>query len=199
MGIRPDPPVVAAYGARAQEYASLLGSVEATSPLDQELILRWARACGGPVVDLGCGPGHWTHLLHTHGSEVIGLDPAPEFIQHARRTFPGVRYAAGDTNSLPGESAGILAWYSLIHTAPAEVSGVLGQLVTGLRPGGQLLVGFFRGDRVEQFDHAIHPAWRWPMTMIKDALTAAGLVVVESQSRQDEGARPHGAVWARRP
>lgn len=199
MGIGAGRPVVAAYASRAQEYASLLGSLEATSPLDQELVLRWTQACDGPVVDLGCGPGHWTHLLHRQGVQVVGLDPVPEFVEYAQRTFPGVRYQVGDSSSLPGGSAGILAWYSLIHLSPAELPGVLGQLFTALRPGGQLLVGFFRGDRVEQFDHAVHPAWRWPMTMINDALTAAGLVVVESQSRQDEGARPHGAVWARRP
>lgn len=190
--------MVEAYASRAQEYASLLGSVEATSPLDQYLILRWAQACGGPVVDLGCGPGHWTHLLHRQGVQVVGLDPVPEFVEYAQRTFPGVRYQVGDSSSLPRGSAGILAWYSLIHLAPAELADVLGQLFTALRPGGQLLVGFFRGDRVERFDHAVHPAWRWPMTMINKALEDAGFHVGDAQCREDEGVSPHGSVWARR-
>lgn len=74
---------------------------------------------------------------------------------------------------------------------------MLGQLFTALRSGGQLLVGFFRGDRVERFDHAVHPAWRWPMTMINKALEDAWFHVGDAQCREDVGVSPHGSVWAR--
>ncbi|GAB2573236.1 hypothetical protein GCM10027033_30140 [Leucobacter ruminantium] len=85
-----DDRVRKSYGARADEYTALLGSVEQLSALDRERILSWARACRGPLLDLGCGPGHWTALLHDEGSEVRGVDIVPEFVELARRRFPGI-------------------------------------------------------------------------------------------------------------
>jgi len=34
---------------------------------------------GKSVLDVGCGPGHFMTMLKTHGCEVYGIDPAPDF------------------------------------------------------------------------------------------------------------------------
>lgn len=47
-----------AYGRRAQEYASLLGTVESLAEADVALVREWALGIEGPVLDVGCGPGH---------------------------------------------------------------------------------------------------------------------------------------------
>ena len=40
----------------------------------------------GRVLDLGCGPGHWSAFLHARGADVTGVDQVPEFVE---------RYLAG--------------------------------------------------------------------------------------------------------
>jgi trans-aconitate methyltransferase len=59
-----------AYGARAADYAEHLGRMDAVAAPDRELVLALAQTLTGPVLDVGCGPGHWTGFLHEHGTLV---------------------------------------------------------------------------------------------------------------------------------
>ena len=60
--------------------------------LDRQRIERGAERIDGPVIDVGCGPGHWTDFLHRRGVSVQGVDLVPEFIDSARERFPGVSF-----------------------------------------------------------------------------------------------------------
>ena len=51
-----------------------------------------AGAATGPVLDLGCGDGLFSHLLARKGLEVIGIDPEPEAIEQARALVARQRY-----------------------------------------------------------------------------------------------------------
>lgn len=55
--------VAGAYSARSGEYRDALGSVEQMDPVDAALIRRWGSGVSGPILDAGCGPGHWTDFL----------------------------------------------------------------------------------------------------------------------------------------
>ncbi|MEO2096793.1 MAG: class I SAM-dependent methyltransferase [Brachybacterium sp.] len=191
-----------AYARRAEEYTELLGSVEAMAPADVRRIETWARTACGPLLDLGCGPGHWTSHLAALGLDVEGWDPVAEFVRSARDRHPGTvfrRAALADLDGHPGAWGGILAWYSLIHLEPAEMPGALGALHRALRPGGTLLLGFFDGVRQGPFDHAVAPAQHWPVGRLIQLLEEAGFEVVAVETRTDPGARPHAAVHARSP
>lgn len=191
-----------AYARRAEEYTELLGSVEAMAPADVRRIETWARTACGPLLDLGCGPGHWTSHLAVLGLDVEGWDPVAEFVRSARDRHPGTvfrRAALADLDGHPGAWGGILAWYSLIHLEPAEMPGALGALHRALRPGGTLLLGFFDGARQGPFDHAVAPAQHWPVGRLIQLLEEAGFEVVAVETRTDPGARPHAAVHARSP
>jgi trans-aconitate methyltransferase len=86
------------------------------------------------VVDLGCGPGQLTDYLHRLGVQVIGVDPVPEFISHAKSAYARARFEVGSLASLGVDHhtlSGILAWYSLIHVAPTELDSVLAPLGPG--------------------------------------------------------------------
>ena len=193
--------VGAAYGARAAEYVELLGSVDVMHPSDRELIGTWGEQVVGPAIDAGCGPGHWTNVLAQRGVDIRGVDLTPAFVEHARRSYPGLRFATGSIEALDTSAAslgGVLAWYSLIHLAPDAIGSALDEIARVLRPGGLLLVGFFEGPAVEAFDHAVTTAYRWPVAELSARLRASGFEVVETHTRTSPGARPHAAIVARR-
>lgn len=193
----PENAVSGAYSRRAHEYAEALGRISATAPADRDTIAAWALACGGPVVDLGCGPGHWTAYLDALGAKASGVDPSQALIGIARAEHPNVGFAVGTAADVPpGGAAGVLAWYSLIHVPPERLGEELAAVRRLLRPGGRLLAGFFAGDAVAPFDHAVTTAWTWTPEWITERLEEAGLIVEQVRRRQDPGAREHGEVWA---
>lgn len=108
------------------------------------------EAGGGPVADVGCGPGHVTRRLNDLGVDAFGIDLSPEMIAIARRDHPDLRFDVGTMTDLdlPDHSvAGVLAFWSVIHIPDRAVPGVFAQFRRVLRPGGPLLVGFYVGDR----------------------------------------------------
>ena len=189
-----------AYARRAVEYSEQLGSMTAVHPVDLELVTGWADRLEGPVIDAGCGPGHWTGYLADRGVKIRGVDLVPSFIDHARLEHPHVSFAVGDIGTLPdaaGSIAGVLAWYSLIHHELGALRDALAEFARVLRPGGELLLGFFEGAALEQFDHAITTAYRWPVYALSDELHSAHFDVIETHTRTGPGYRPHGAILAR--
>ncbi|MGJ9405741.1 class I SAM-dependent methyltransferase [Nesterenkonia aurantiaca] len=191
----------AAYSRRAAEYIEFLGVMAAMHPSDRQLISTWARDTDGAVIDAGCGPGHWTNFLAEQGTAIRGVDLVPEFIAHARATYAGLGFSVGSLDSLDadsGSTGGILSWYSLIHYEPHSIQVPLREFGRALTPGGTLLVGFFEGARVEEFDHAVTPAYRWPVDDFAAELDATGFDVVETHVRKTPGQRPHAAIIARR-
>jgi SAM-dependent methyltransferase len=61
-------------------------------------------AGGGPVADVGCGPGEVTAHLHELGVDAFGVDLSPGMIDVARRDHPGLRFEVGSMTDL-NESA----------------------------------------------------------------------------------------------
>lgn len=191
----------AAYTARAVEYAEVLGSMAAVHPSDRDLVETWARTVSGRVLDAGCGPGQWAGHLASLGIEVRGIDLVPEFVDLARRSFPGVAFDRGDIDDLDEPDAsygGVLSWFSTIHHAPEAIAAPLGEFRRVLRPGGLLALGFFTGPAVEPFEHAVTRAYRWPVAPLRTQLDAAGFDVIEVHVREGPGARPVGAIIAER-
>jgi ubiquinone/menaquinone biosynthesis C-methylase UbiE len=196
-----DAVVRAAYAARADEYATLFGSMQVAHAVDRDLISGWASSLTGPIIDVGCGPGHWTHYLSELGADVEGLDLVPEFVDLARARFPTVRFrvASAEDLGLPDASvAGILAWYSLIHVEPERLPTVLREFARCTRGDGGLVVGFCAGGRLEEFSHSVTPAHFWPVDQLAERIEDAGYLVDTVQTRADPGQRPHGAIVAHR-
>lgn len=189
-----------AYSSLSGLYIDLFGSGEHEHPDDLRLIEEHLGHLPGPVLDVGCGPGHLTELLRRRGCAVTGIDLVPEFIAHARQAHPSARFELADVNDLrleEGSLAGVLAWYSLIHTEPAQLDGLLGRIRRMMAPGGALVLGFFEGDACEAFEHKVITAYRWPVQEMADRLGGNGFEVVERLQRPREGERrPHAALAA---
>jgi SAM-dependent methyltransferase len=119
-------------------------------------------AGGGPVADVGCGPGHITAHLHELGLDAFGVDLSPGMIAVARHDHPHLRFEVSSmTNlSLPASSlAGLLAWQSLIHIPDEDVPTVFEHFHRSLRPGGLLQLLFHTGDtsRLKTEGYGGHP------------------------------------------
>ena len=196
-------PVRDAYSSVSEQYIGLVDGGRQDDEDDTALVLRHLTGLSGPVLDLGCGPGHWTARLHAAGADVTGVDMVPEFIAHARVAHPGPAFRLGSMTELDvpeGSVAGILAWYSTIHLPPAELDRVLAGFRRLLRASGVLVVGFFDSDDgVRVFDHKVVTAYRWPADVVAQHLSEAGFTEVQRLRKQspDRPDRKFAAIAAR--
>ncbi|MBV9470540.1 MAG: class I SAM-dependent methyltransferase [Abitibacteriaceae bacterium] len=51
---------------------------------------------GRPVLDLGCGPGWFSQLMHEAGAQVIGVDGSGELLKAARASYPHIQFIEHD-------------------------------------------------------------------------------------------------------
>lgn len=178
----------AAYSALSAQYISMIESSGPGYDDDTALVERHLTGLPGRVLDLGCGPGHWTARLHAAGVDVTGVDMVPEFIAHARASHPGPPFVLGSMLGLdlPEHSvAGVLSWYSTIHLPPPDLDKALAEFRRLLAPGGTLVVGFFdSADGVAEFDHAVATAYRWPVEVFTEHLAEVGFSAVECQRHE---------------
>lgn len=181
----------AAYDAVASLYAELFSGVLASLPLERALLSAFAELVqdAGPVADIGCGPGHLTAHLHALGVLSFGIDLSAEMVALARAAHPDLRFDQGSMTDLDlgdGVLGGILANYSVIHTAPDELPSVFDEFHRVLAPGGHLLLGFFGGDdpRPQEFDHKVTLAYRWAPDALAGLLRDTGLTEVARLVRE---------------
>lgn len=107
------------------------------------------EAGGGPVADVGCGPGYVTRHLSDLGTDAFGIDLSPEMVAIARRSYPDLRFEVGSMTDLDlpdGSVGGVLAFWSVIHVPDHAVPGVFAEFRRVLLPGHPVLVGFHVGD-----------------------------------------------------
>ncbi|AGL19692.1 class I SAM-dependent methyltransferase [Actinoplanes sp. N902-109] len=138
------------YDTVAENYAETVRAFATDHPAMVATFARFAAVAGpGPVLDAGCGPGGITAHLRRLGLRPYGMDLSPGMIRVARRDHPGVGFAVGDMARLPvraATTAGLIAWYSLVHTPDEELAAVLAEFHRVLRPGAPLLLGFHPGE-----------------------------------------------------
>ena len=199
-----------AYDAVATRYAELFRDSVDGRPLDSALIAAFVRAAdAGPVADLGCGPGGVTARLAALGVTVFGVDASPAMIELAREAYPDLRFDEGSMLALDiadGTLGGVLAWYSIIHTPPADLPAIFEEFARVLAPGGHLLLGFFATDDdsphpAEPFDHKVSLAYRLSIDHVADLARKAGLTEVARLRREpgEDERFQHGRLLARKP
>ncbi|HEY1050835.1 MAG TPA: class I SAM-dependent methyltransferase [Prosthecobacter sp.] len=94
------------------------------------------------ALDVGCGCNtRFTHLLHSQGFQVEGVDVSPEMIALAKKNCPEGSFHLADISTweLPRQYDFISAWDSTWHLPLAEQAPVLEKLIAGLAPGGVLI------------------------------------------------------------
>jgi ubiquinone/menaquinone biosynthesis C-methylase UbiE len=194
------------YDTVATSYADVVRDALTRDPFLRASLAVFAELVdGGPVADVGCGPGHVTAHLRGLGVDAFGVDLSPAMIELARRDHPGLRFEVGSMTDLdlPDASlAGLLAWWSLIHVPDDEIPTVLGHFRRVLRPGGPVLLGFHVGDesRLKTEGYGGHPmkvhVHRRRPERMAGWLRDAGFTVT-AQLLLDSDERPGALLFAR--
>lgn len=130
------------------------------------------------------------------GCLVEGTDLSPGMVSTARRDHPDLVFTVGSLNDLPygdDEFAGIMLWYSIIHTPPAGLPRVFAELTRVLRPAGYVLVGFQSGEGTREVAWACERGIRldrhlYTADQVASQLEAAGLREVARLVRRARGA-----------
>lgn len=107
-------------------------------------------APGARVIDIGCGSGAFTELLHARGYRTSGLDISPKLIALAQRKFPDIAFFEGDAEHLPfgdDEFDGVLL-SGLIHHFP-DPRPLAAEVFRVLKPGGRFVA--FDPNRMNPF------------------------------------------------
>ncbi len=98
------------------------------------------------AVDVGCGTGAVTRRLASRspGTRVVGLEPSPELLEHARTLAEGidnVTFETGDGAALPFDAGEVEALvYHTVLCHVVEPAKFLDEAMRVLRPGGTLVV-----------------------------------------------------------
>ena len=197
--------VADSYAGQTREALDGTPYVRAALALFAELV---SAGGGGPVADVGCGPGHVTARLHDSGLDAFGIDLSPVMIDVARREHPGLRFEVGSMTDLPladASVAGLVAFWSLIHLPDHALPGVFGHFRRALRPGGPLLLGFHVGEmsRLKTEGYGGHPmkvyVHRRKPAFVAAALRDAGFAVEAHMLVDPDASLPGAVLFARRP
>jgi SAM-dependent methyltransferase len=175
-----------AYDAVAAFYANQFKDTLDDRPVERGLLAAFAEkvrhAPAGPIIDLGCGPGHIAAHLHGLGLPVLGVDQSAEMLAEGSARYPTVRFAQGSITrlGLAGNScSGALSRSSVIHLPPALLPSALTEFARVLVPGGWLLLTFSATDGpespYEHYDHRVAAAYRWWPDHIASLLHTAGV------------------------
>lgn len=176
----------AAYDTVAESYADLVRDELDGRHLEHGLLATFAdRVSSGDVLEVGCGTGRIADQLHRLGLDVAGIDLSPNMIEVAQREHPHLRFGVASMEALDaGDSslAGIVAWYSIIHTPPHQLSTIFAELHRVLVPEGLLLLAFQAGNervRLEQaYGHSVsYDAYRLDPDAVAGMLVEANFEV----------------------
>jgi len=141
-----DTETLKVYAEAAGRYAA---GFARTKDTDQEADYSAFKALlpdGGRVLDLGCGPGHWTARLRGDGLLADGMDASPEMAAYAQSTY-GIDVQVSDFHELSAMAGydGIWANFSLLHAPKIEMPDHLEHVRQALNPKGALSLGMKLG------------------------------------------------------
>lgn len=117
----------------------------------------------GPMLELGCGTGHWTLYLLEQGFSVTGIDISEAMLRIAAEKQINADLFLADAQQLPFQNESFPAISTITMLAFVEDQDrVLQEMYRVLQPGGWLLIGALNAHSVlgltinhdENFRHA---------------------------------------------
>jgi SAM-dependent methyltransferase len=181
--------LASSYDVVARAYEDTFLDELDAKPRDRELLIDFTGRVAGPVLDVGCGPGHVGAFVAHLGPRTIGVDRSPAMAAAAASRVAAAVVA--DMRQLPFASTsvgGIVAFYSVIHVRRGELPAVLAEFARVLRPGGHVLYSAHEGEgdyHADRFlDHDVpFDATMFTLAELVDAAVQAGLSVEVAEQR----------------
>jgi ubiquinone/menaquinone biosynthesis C-methylase UbiE len=161
-------PVELRMNLEAYHTASAVAAYSNYYLLDEEayLFTKYYRA-GESVLDLACGMGRTTLLLHEMGMRVKGVDQSDLFIRTAKRRLPYLDLCVGSYDHIREKNASfshVLISFNGIDLAFPETQrlAALQECVRVLKPGGTFIFSSHNLKSLHLFSPCsmLHPIWK---------------------------------------
>lgn len=110
------------------------------------------------VLTLGCGTGHLSAEIATHGSTVVGVDSDPEMLAAARDRYPGLEFVEADIRDVRFEKPFDAVFSNAALHWVSKAEAVVETIATALHPGGRFVAEFGGQGNVEQIVTAVRSA-----------------------------------------
>lgn len=130
------------FGTTSEAASRLEEIAEFFNPLAAALVMQYPPASAGVAVDIGCGPGFTTDMLHhaTGCPNVYGLDNSDDFLSQARQRFPHCAFMKHDVTELPFPVTADVLYVRFVLSHLRGVVELVNGWATQLTPGGVLMV-----------------------------------------------------------
>jgi SAM-dependent methyltransferase len=114
-----------------------------------------------PVLDLGCGPGHYCQRFQEEGFKASGMDLDEAMIKAARDRYPGIDFFCQDILMLQDQKEGFNLIYSIgnvmAHIPVQKLEQLLPVIYSKLVPEGLWIFQVVNWDYLLKFNHYDFP------------------------------------------
>ena len=123
------------------DQAQYLKFADERTRASRELLARVPVERPTHVVDLGCGPGNSTALLHARWPEahVVGVDSSPEMLARARRDLPALSFELADVRAYSPPPVDVFFANAVLQWVP-DHGPLLQRWLGALAPAGAVAV-----------------------------------------------------------
>jgi SAM-dependent methyltransferase len=128
-------------------YSQFAEAYEQAFPFREEVyrfLAGHAGDPGSPVLDIGCGPGHYCGRLAREGYRATGIDLDESMIDVARRNYPEAGFRCLDMRHVDTVGSGFRCTYSIgnvaAHLPREEFAKMVGKISSMLVPGGRWIM-----------------------------------------------------------
>lgn len=110
-------------------------------PQERKAVERYFTDTNASVLDVGCGVGRVSHLLHERGFNVTGIDVSEQLVENGQSLFPEIDFCISDIRDTPFDSEMfdyvVFSFYGLDYILPkAERIKALREIQRILKPAG---------------------------------------------------------------
>lgn len=173
-------------------------------------LVRGRVRLGGPVVDLGCGPGYFLEELLRNKLACKGIDSSAEAVASVQARLQGrpgfLGAAVGRLDRIPlrdGEVGAVFLIEVMEHVTPDLTAATYAEISRVLRPGGHLIITVPNAENLEANSvacpecgcvfHRMQHLQRFTAESLAQHMTAAGFKVAFSRGvalKHFTGGRP---------
>jgi ubiquinone/menaquinone biosynthesis C-methylase UbiE len=112
---------------------------------------------GEKILDLGCGTGDLTNIIHNFGAETLGIDKSENMVNQAFNKYPHLKFMVQDATNLnlPSEFDAVFS-NATLHWVHPPIQALVG-IYRSLKKGGRFVAEFGGKGNVQTIsDEIIH-------------------------------------------